>query len=342
MSFLAPLIWPIPHLFTFFVTKPPPIKPKVISGALDNDITMHLSTCAAALRSCLQAYAAMYLLFDGESGSNAYPAFRQGLRFDIAWMLPILLRNLLAAWIICGFWDWYLYFSPMSRSLHKHKMTDLIPTTKQILHDAFHTTIATVCGSGVEVLMCYGWANGILPMHNASVLWLTIVAGLLTTHWRVNHFYLVHRMLHPWKTTKFPDIGRFLYRHVHSLHHKSYNPTAFSGTSMHPVEATLYYSAALMPVAVGIHPIVAIACLVDCAVGAWLGHDGHNWPGAGDYFHYMHHACFDGNYGAGAPFIPLDRWFGTFLTCKEDLKRVWGNRKSGMEGNDTNIHAPSK
>jgi sterol desaturase/sphingolipid hydroxylase (fatty acid hydroxylase superfamily) len=34
---------------------------------------------------------------------------------------------------------------------------------------------------------------------------------------------------------------------VHSLHHKSYNPTAFSGTNMHPVESTLYYSAALIP-----------------------------------------------------------------------------------------------
>jgi hypothetical protein len=50
----------------------------------------------------------------------------------------------------------------------------------------------------------------------------------------------VHRCMHPWfdKNDKrwVPDVGRFLYRHVHSLHHKSYNPTAFSGTSMHPVE----------------------------------------------------------------------------------------------------------
>ena len=36
-----------------------------------------------------------------------------------------------------------------------------------------------------------------------------------------------------------PDVGKFLYRKVHSLHHKSYNPTAFSGTSMHVVEATV-------------------------------------------------------------------------------------------------------
>ena len=45
---------------------------------------------------------------------------------------------------------------------------------------------------------------------------------------------------------------------VHSLHHKSYNPTAFSGTNMHPVEATLYYTAALIPVSLGLHPVHAL------------------------------------------------------------------------------------
>ena len=61
---------------------------------------------------------------------------------------------------------------------------------------------------------------------------------------------------------------------MHSLHHKSYNPTAFSGTNMHPVESTLYYSAALIPVAFGLHPVHALGVIVDCAMGAWLGHDG--------------------------------------------------------------------
>jgi hypothetical protein len=46
--------------------------------------------------------------------------------------------------------------------------------------------------------------------------------------------------MHPWfkkgEKRMVPDVGRFMYKHVHSLHHKSYNPTAFSGTSMHPIE----------------------------------------------------------------------------------------------------------
>ena len=57
---------------------------------------------------------------------------------------------------------------------------------------------------------------------------------------------------------QFEDVGKFLYRHVHALHHKSYNPTAFSGTNMHPVESTLYYTAAFIPCLWGGHPILGL------------------------------------------------------------------------------------
>ena len=66
------------------------------------------------------------------------------------------------------------------------------------------------------------------------------------------------------------DFGKFLYRHVHSLHHKSYNPTAFSGTSMHPVEAFLYYTAAAIPCLWGGHPILAVTAIIDLGIAAWL------------------------------------------------------------------------
>ena len=43
---------------------------------------------------------------------------------------------------------------------------------------------------------------------------------------------------------------------------------------MHPVEATLYYTAGCMPALFGFHPVLALGCIADCAFGAWLGHDG--------------------------------------------------------------------
>ena len=163
-----------------------------------------------------------------------------------------------------------------------------------------------------------------LPSFNASegggfkvsmsnVLWVLFLA-----HWRLPHFYFVHRLLHPWRTSRLPDVGAWLYRHVHSLHHKSPNPTALSGTSMHPLESFLYYSAALIPVAVGRHPALFLACIVDCGVGAWLGHDGFAFPGEADGFHQLHHAHFECNYGSGH--IPMDYLFGTYVGSHEEFK----------------------
>ena len=68
---------------------------------------------------------------------------------------------------------------------------------------------------------------------------------------RIGHFYVVHRAMHPWFHPKSRfrrlDAGRVLYKHVHAHHHKSHNPTAFSGISMTPVESVLYFTAALVP-----------------------------------------------------------------------------------------------
>lgn len=48
-------------------------------------------------------------------------------------------------------------------------------------------------------------------------------------------------------------------------------------------QATLYYlmPSLFMAYLCRLHPAVALGCIFDCAVGAWLGHDGFRWPGAG-------------------------------------------------------------
>jgi len=73
---------------------------------------------------------------------------------------------------------------------------------------------------------------------------------------------------------------------------------------------------------------IAVGCIIDCGMGAWLGHDGFQWyfiaapcydmqsdcnqidpcaprPGSGDYFHHLHHAHFECNYGA--MHVPMDK-----------------------------------
>ena len=205
-----------------------------------------------------------------------YPAFGPAAEFSVGWMSHILFRNVIATLLICGFWDWFLYFSPLQAKLHKYKMNPVYPSRSQIRHDALVTTSASCFAALIEILLCHCWATDKLSLTSslAEAPVFNLVMALLLTHYRIPHFHLMHRAMHPWRTTSVPDLGKFLYRQVHSLHHKSYNPTAFSGTNMHPVEATLYYSAALIPVSLGLHPVHALAVIVDCAMGAWLGHDG--------------------------------------------------------------------
>ena len=128
---------------------------------------------------------------------------------------------------------------------------------------------------------------------------------------RLTHFYMIHRGMHPLNTTIIPDFGKFLYTYVHKLHHKSYNPTALSGISMHPVESTSYYTAALIPVYFCAHPIIFLFYKFDLIIGAQVGHDGHGAPATGSYGHYLHHALFEYNYGE--TYVPLDWLFGTFI-----------------------------
>ena len=50
---------------------------------------------------------------------SVYPAFGPAVTWSWEWMWPILLRNVIGTWLICGGWDWLLYFSPLSKKFEK-------------------------------------------------------------------------------------------------------------------------------------------------------------------------------------------------------------------------------
>jgi sterol desaturase/sphingolipid hydroxylase (fatty acid hydroxylase superfamily) len=285
----------------------------------DLDLIGHLTSFAAAVRSFLLATLCVYYAYP----AGDYPAFGPARELSFAWMWPIILRDIVGTWVICGFWDWFLYFSPLKEKLHKYRIESKYPPVSQMRHDLVMSTCASITGAFVEIALCYCWANNILSFqHKLSDNWpITIFWAMTITHLRIPHFWMIHRVMHPWKTKTIPDVGKFLYRHVHSLHHKSINTTSFSGTNMHPVESTLYYSAAVIPALLGAPPVIAVAYILDCAVGAWLGHDGFQWPGSGDYFHHLHHAHFDCNFGA--MHFPMDKWLGTYASCGADVRKIW-------------------
>lgn len=310
------LLWPLPNVAKAMAdesaaatTKSP--ERKEVMPFLD--VTGHIMVIMGSIRAFAIAYAVVYY-----SSRSEYPVFGQASTLSMTWALPIVARNVLATWVICGFWDWFLYCSPLKEKLKPYKLNPVYPGTSQFVHDATYTTGATLIASLMEILYCYSVCQGWLTIDNSEPLdsWANLLWIMGTAHIRQPHFYSIHRVMHPWRLRGVPDFGKFLYRHVHSVHHKSHNPTAFSGTSMHPVEAALYYSSCVIPMLARRHPAIVLAWLVDMAIGAWLGHDGFQMPaGMGDDFHQLHHAHSDCNYGTAIDGI--DSLMGTFVATEE-------------------------
>lgn len=126
------------------------------------------------------------------------------------------------------------------------------------------TTMGLLMSSAYQVAMMHLWASGRVPYIASFAANPALVVGqvLLVTYWRELHFYWcvrgggslwwwtahllsclpshthlpppppmpcrVHRAMHPWWDRKNGladgDVGAFLYRWAHSLHHQSYNP----------------------------------------------------------------------------------------------------------------------
>eukprot|EP01083_Nonionella_stella_P065435 171436_1 len=233
------------------------------------------------------------------------------------WSCIILTRDLIITLVTYSGWHWFLYESRYAARMKRLKFNPEYPDQSQWTHDRFWSLSGTAISTLFELFMIwyyrrYGVAQLVYPTFNSAslstVLWL-----LFIPYWRDGHFYWIHRFIHPWNFTICSvDIGRILYRDVHSLHHKSYNTGPWSGLSMHPVEHLFYYSCMLVPTVFGVkqHPIHLLFNKFHATVSPLPGHDGFDSPGGGSYFHFLHHAHFECNYGT--PMVPFDELFGTY------------------------------
>ena len=122
-------------------------------------------------------------------------------------------------------------------------------------------------------------------------------------------YYFMHRAMH----------RGWLWRVVHSDHHKVVTPFAFTGHHMHPLEYVATGSLMLVgPLLLGSHIGVVYAWIVLRQWEASEGHSGYRlplsptvWlPGSGGPDHHdFHHSRFHGNYAGYLPH--MDRLLGT-------------------------------
>jgi sterol desaturase/sphingolipid hydroxylase (fatty acid hydroxylase superfamily) len=302
MEILTTATWPVLPLLEIVKADPAKVKPaKPTCKPIADKLTDHLVVMAGVIPKIVIAILFMLPALDYEAAK----------RWDLKWMASIIVRDLIIHVGTAAVWDWIVY-GLFHDKMMAYKFNPKYPDREQLKRDATWTVIATILSSVQEIIVINLWATGVIAKYDD--FWAFPVLGIFwlfsMPYWRLCHFYIIHRAMHPWNTKRIPDIGALLYKYGHAHHHKSYNPTAFSGISMTPIESITYFSAALIPCLFVTHPIVHLVTKSDLALGAIVGHDGFGSPGGGSYAHYLHHAHFTVNYGEN--YAPLDWLFGTF------------------------------
>jgi sterol desaturase/sphingolipid hydroxylase (fatty acid hydroxylase superfamily) len=263
--------------------------------------------------------------------------FPYAAQFEWKWISIVVAFNLACEFICYGFWHWFVYQSKFAQGPLKEKKFNPVnqyENSQNLRREIFFTTLGWLHSSAYQVVMMHLWATGKVPYYTQfwqypawSLFWL-----LFMSYWRHFHFYWVHRFMHPWFDRKYGlrqgDIGAFLYRYFHSLHHKSYNTGPWSGLSMHPVEHFFYYTCTLIVLFFNSHPLHFLYAKFHCDISPIGGHDGYGDPGCGDDYHYMHHAKFECNYGT--PVFSFDKLFGTYQDGKEYLESIKAQSKKAQ------------
>lgn len=138
-----------------------------------------------------------------------------------------------------------------------------------------------------------------------------VVAMMVLDTWQ----YFMHRYMHQ---------NKFLYRHIHSQHHRLVVPYAFGALYNHPVEGLLLdtIGGALSFLVSGMSPRASIfffsfATLktVDDHCGLWLpGNVFHLLFGNNSAYHDIHHQLYGNKYNFSQPFFVMwDKILGTYM-----------------------------
>lgn len=238
--------------------------------------------------------------------------------FSWDWTINILVINMVLAFIWYQGWEVPLYIK--KKQANRFKYNKSFPQDfknkffwfkNQTIDNMTRSMFFGVpIWSMLQILMLWTFSNGYIPWINFSEnkIWFILMI-LVVPIIHDFHFYCIHRLIH------IP----ILYKWVHSVHHKSVNPSPWSSLSMHPVEHILYFSTVFWHFLLPSNPIIALYQLHFAGFGAVPGHIGFDKVEISSkkafdthaYMHYLHHKYFNVNYG-GDGLVPFDRVFGTY------------------------------
>ncbi|KAL6592660.1 hypothetical protein ACP70R_049335 [Stipagrostis hirtigluma subsp. patula] len=184
---------------------------------------------------------------------------------------------------------------------------------QQLVQAAVAAAVFTLTGEGSSVEEA---EDGGEVQVSSSTSYLTVarqlaVAMAVLDGWQ----YAWHRYMH---------LNRFLYRHVHSWHHRLVVPYAFGAQYNHPAEGLLLdtLGGALAFLASGMSPRASIFFFSLCTVkgvddhcGLWLpGNAFHLCFWNNTAYHDVHHQLRGSRYNFSQPFfVTWDKVFGTHM-----------------------------
>jgi sterol desaturase/sphingolipid hydroxylase (fatty acid hydroxylase superfamily) len=215
-------------------------------------------------------------------------------------------------------------FNPNNQYDKNHNAGFFYSSNGLLQKEIFLTTLGWLQSTAFQVYFFQKWASGKLEYEENfwDRPYFNLFTVLIVSYWREFHFYWCHRVMHPWwkksRGLSRYDFGAFLYKHFHSVHHKSYNPGPWSGLSMHPVEHFFYYTCAILPLWFKMHPLHFLYTIYHANISPVGGHDGFGYPGGNSTYHYLHHALFECNYGT--PLVDFDTLFGTKIDYNDYMK----------------------
>ena len=209
---------------------------------------------------------------------------------------------------------WILVHVLLKKKL-AHRLIGKRPTARDIWREIGFSASTVLVLSAMVVAMQAMVESGHAEIYpqplGHGLAWLVISFPLMLL-WQDFFFYCTHRLLHT----------RWMFKHVHFVHHRSRNPSPWAAYAFHPIEALMTGMTLLVAIAaVPLNEAVLTAFLVHGVVRSALGHAAFETMPAGfvrhpilrllttTTHHHLHHETGRGNYGLW--FTWWDQWCGT-------------------------------
>lgn len=196
-----------------------------------------------------------------------------------------------------------------------HRLIDRWPNPSDVRREIAYSATSMLIFAAVGLITVKMIVQGHWVVYRQAaqygMTWLFLSLPVMLI-WHDFYFYWTHRLMHT----------RWMFRHVHAIHHRSRNPSPWAAYAFHPLEALI--NALMLPLALCMVPLPGIVLFIVGMHQIIRNAHGHlavetmpkgftrHWLFARfttTTHHHMHHETPHGNYGLW--FTWWDRWCGT-------------------------------